>query len=828
MKRFLFILMLISPIILFSQSSQDLTVVRQVVETYGACEKSYVHTDRDYYTGGGDIYFKVYLTDATLHQEKARSKVAYVDLLDENKKIVQSRIIAIQDGYGMGDFQITSKYKSGNYILRAYTEYMKNFDTAFFFRKTIYIRSVTNVSATEAIVPKEARMQFFPEGGDLVDGLASKVGVKFTNESGFGGQITGEILDATQQKIADISTNESGFGQFSVTPKKGQTYTFEGIYNGQKLKATLPTSLKEGAVLTIDNSEEEEMRVQINTNIPTDMTNGYLIGQAMGKVFFKEKISKESSTNFELNGFDIPIGVLHFTLFDNQGRPRAERLVFNHTGIDDFNVDISADKAAYKKREKVQLKLDVYDDNGEVIPTDLSMSVRNSYLERATANNDNIQSYLLLSSDIKGVIENPTAYFKDNEKATKAKLDLLLMTQGWRRFLWQDVLKTPVKKLLHEPEKSLSLAGKITRKEDINKPVKAVGYLSELSANLSMIDFETNETGQFAISGLQTNNNTEMVLQAAILDRKQEKVKKGSYELKGNRNINIEVGEKIPPPVSNKLVALLDKAKQAKENYTSLSNLENISYKNDLSYGDEDFSIEIDSVEVTATKIDKIIEYYEDGMLYTRPDSRVKFDEDVANPHMHNDVLSILIGRVPGVVWDFKTASIIIRGKKSGLSRITQRQSARFMVNGAYVSDDYAMSINPSNIAFMDVLRSASQLTIYGEAGKNGIIMLYLKMPQDIQRAKKKEVPGISNFTFKGYHQARVFYAPIYTELNRTISKADNRVTLHWAPTIQFNDLGEAFVEFFTSDRVGTYDVVVEGLSKNGLPIFATSKIIVE
>lgn len=828
MKNFLFSFLLIFPVYLFAQSTQKLQMIEQIVESQGAYEKVYVHTDRDYFTGGGDVFFKVYLTNASLLQQKAKSKVVYVDLIDVDKNVIQSKTIAIQNGQGIGDFQITSKYKSGNYILRAYTAYMKNFDAAFFFRKTIYIRSVSNLSSNETNTDKKAVVQFFPEGGDLVNGIPSKIGIKATAENGFGTQIKGNILDANQQVVHSISTNENGFGQFLLAPTQGQTYTFEGTYNGQTIKTILPKVLKEGVVLSLDNSDDEMISAQINTNIPTNITNGYLIGQAMGKVFFKEKLKNADTNGFELDGYDIPYGILHFTLFDNLGRPRAERLIFNHVGIDNFNVDVSADKAVYEKRTKVQLKLDVYDDDGEILESDLSLSVRSNYLERATANNDNIQSYFLLSSDIKGVIENPRTYFRDNEKTTRADLDLLLLTQGWRRFVWQDVLKTPTEKLLYEPEQGLSVSGAITKKGDVSKPVKAVGFLSELSANLSMIDFETNLDGKFAIDGLQAATGTEMVLQAAILDKKQQKIKKGSYTLKGSRDIDIVIAERMPPPVNNKVTTFFNLANQQKENLTSLSNLENISYKNDLAYEDGDFSIEIDSVEVTATKIEKVIEYYEDGMLYSRPDTRLKFDEKVVDPNMHNDVLSILVGKAPGVSFDSGTGSIIVRGKKSGLSGITQRQSARFMVNGAFVSDGYAMSINPSNIAFIDVLRSFSQLTIYGEAGSNGLIMIYLKPPNEQKNAQRKEISGVANFTFKGYDKARTFYSPVYTELNRVTSKADNRVTLHWTPTVQFNEQGEAYVEFFTSDRVGAYDIIIEGLSKDGLPIFAKSKIIVE
>jgi len=139
---------------LIGQTPASLKAISKAVETYSDYEKIYLHTDRDYFTGGGDVFFKVYLTDETLSQRKVKSKVAYVDLIGPDQKIIEHKTIAINEGQGRGDFKITSKYKSGNYILRAYTQYMKNFDTDFFFRKTIYIRGVNNLVETSKIPTK--------------------------------------------------------------------------------------------------------------------------------------------------------------------------------------------------------------------------------------------------------------------------------------------------------------------------------------------------------------------------------------------------------------------------------------------------------------------------------------------------------------------------------------------------------------------------------------------------------------------------------------------------------------------------------------------------
>ena len=823
MKNVLIGLLFLLPQFLLGQLAPSLKLISETIESHSDYEKIYLHTDRGYYTGGGDIFFKVYLTDQTLSQLKAKSKVAYVDLIGPDQTIIDTKTIAIERGQGIGDFQITSKYKSGNYILRAYTQYMKNFDTDFFFRKTIYIRGVNNLAEASNIEKSSVAIQFFPEGGDLIQGLISRVAVKTIDASGRGIPLAGEIFTANNEVIANVATNKNGLGQFSLQPKVGQTYIFKGAYNGRTIEETLPTTLSEGAVLAIDNHREDHLQLQVITNQPTILKGGNIIGQGMGQVFFELALEGQSFEKIEIDVAEMPYGILQFTLFDKLGQPRAERLIFNHDGIDNFNIDITPNQTTYGKREKVQLQLDAYDDEGETIKADLSLSVVSNYLETANANTDNIQSYLLLSADIKGVVENATSYFKDTKPATKQALDLLLMTQGWRRFIWQDALKKPTKEIIYAPEQSLSLTGKITKKD--KEPVKAVGYLSELSASLTLVSFETDETGSFMIDNLNAMNGTDMVLQAATLNKKQQKVKKGSLALKGDRAINIELVDKLPVPISQKDKHLLELANSEKTEVNGLSNLENIQYKNDVAYnGVDEWSIELDSISVTATKVDEVVAYYEDGMLYKRPDTRIRMDE-VIDPNAHNDIFAIL-QRAPGLKVD--NGAVIIRGRQTGLSKnITISNNAKFMVNGALVSDEYATSINPANIAFIDVVRSLNKLSIFGEVGNNGLVMIYLKSPED-QEKKDKEVDGIKNFSFKGYNVAREFYTPRYDITSRENGKADNRVTLHWESTIQFNESGEAYIEFYTSDRTGVYDIIVEGISKTRLPVVAHSTITVK
>ena len=825
MKSALYLFFFCSPFFSLGQSI-NISQIQQSIADYSQWEKVYLHTDRAYYTAGGDIFFKVYVTDEKLAQNTSKSKVIYVDLVSPNHKIIETKIIGVEQGSGKGDFKINSTFKSGHYTIRAYTNFMRNFEDAFFFRKPIYIRGVTNLEESTSESKQTYSIQFFPEGGDLVNGLESTIAIKAVDNKGKGVSIDGKIIDEKNQEVVTVQTNEKGFGKFQLTPKSNQFYIFKTEINGQIIQEKLPEILPSGVVIKTSNLELEIINIQITTN-DGNFKNGTLIGHHHGKIFMEKKLTNNPQNNFVLDATEIPVGILHFTVFDNSNQPRAERLMFNYNGLMNFNVDIKANQTAYQSRQKVQLKLDIYDDEGEVLPADLSLSVTENLISNPTLSKENIQSYLLLSADLKGQIEQPIDYFKDSEIATRKSLDLLLMTQGWRRFVWQDILKTPTKNYVYQPETGLAITGTTTEINAPTKPVQSVGFLSELSNNFSMLPFESNTNGQFSIENIQTKGEVEMILQAAKLDKKQQKVKKGDFTLKGNRDISIKIDNQLLFPISEQDVTYALFTKNKSISLSQFSNLESIKYDNDPSYEALEMSIDIDSIEVTAKKIDKIIQYYEDGMLYNRPDTRVKM-ESIADPNQYQNIHDVLNGRVPGM--QKSGNEVIIRGRKTGLSANTNiSNAARFMVNGSFVSQGYAESINPMDIAFVDVLKSFHQLTAFGEMGSNGLIMIYLVPPEQRNRARKKTATnGILNFTFKGYDEARQFYTPKYEGQAPLIAEPDNRITLHWQPTVFFNEIGEAVIEFYTSDRLGTYNISLEGISQNGLPIIASSKIIVK
>ncbi|MEL6720172.1 MAG: TonB-dependent receptor plug domain-containing protein, partial [Bacteroidota bacterium] len=402
----------------------------------------------------------------------------------------------------------------------------------------------------------------------------------------------------------------------------------------------------------------------------------------------------------------------------------------------------------------------------------------------------------------------------------------------WRRFRWKDILQEPIKSLKFEAEKGLSISGTVTPQNKSKEPIKAHGFISNFDADFSMTEFETDGEGYFQVDGLQFKDSTNIIVQAAIPKNKKkqssEAVNEEEIKLKGNRNVDIQINQVLGYPFTNADYIQLDKVDLNKATSIQLQSLEEIKQAESEDF---EFSIELEEVVVKEEKIEEVIEYYKDGMLYRRPNTRID-TENLPNIAQYRDIYDILRGRVPGMKIDAPEEegskhSIILRGYTTGLNETDfMSNAAKFMVNGAVVSTNYAEAINPMNIAFVDVISSVGQLSLYGELGFNGLIMIYLKPPvqRQIENAKVK-APGILSLLYNGYNQAREFYTPTYSTSEAVPNKLDNRITLHWAPLLQTNEFGEVYLEFFTADRNTIYEIRVEGISKSGLPIVANTTL---
>ncbi|RZK58859.1 MAG: carboxypeptidase regulatory-like domain-containing protein [Pedobacter sp.] len=527
-------------------------------------EKVHLHLDKPYYAIGEDIWLKAYLVTAERNEPSFMSKVLYADLIDEKNEIKKRLTFPVANGFANGNITlIGDSLTSGNYRIRAYSNYMRNFDSAFFFEKQLIIGNVLD-SITPKIKEKkfELSLQFFPEGGYLVDGIKSKVGVKAVSSSGYGINLSGYIENKNGDKVANFTTEHAGMGMFSFIPSQLDTYTaVVKLQDGTIKSFKLPKTEESGYTLSV-TADDENVNIRISAS--SNLVNGkevYIIAQANGKTYLSlmSNMDKPSLTaSLSLNKFAT--GITHFTLFNGELKPLAERLVFiNHN--DDLKINIKESVTGLVKK-KTDIEISVSDLNENPIDGNFSIAVIDESKVKADEDDEtSILSNLLLTSDLKGFIEKPNYYFNPANTERKRHLDHLLLTQGWSRFKWDDITNSKEPEITFKPEQSLEITGLITswsKKPLTNAKVSLFASRPGFSLNL---DTTSNSKGNFYFDRLDIPDSTTVMIQT----------KSG----KADNNINISLNQRPSVDDSKFLgnsVSILPYLQRTKEMFVELEN----------------------------------------------------------------------------------------------------------------------------------------------------------------------------------------------------------------------------------------------------------------
>ena len=333
--------------------------------------------------------------------------------------------------------------------------------------------------------------EFFPEGGDLIAGLESRIAFRAYNELGKPIDINGEIIDEDGQTVAEFASFHQGMGAFTFTPKAGQIYTAE-LYTGEVFD--LPEALPHGYALNVQNTHHKsEFKARVSSTVTEELS---LFAQVRGKACYAHSflVKEGKHTDIKIDVSDFPMGVAQFTLFDSKGIARAERLVFVNAHKQ-LNLEISTDKEQYQPREKVTMTIKATDERGIPLPGNLSLAVTDDkVISFADDKQGHILSKLLLEPDLKSPVYEPNFYFDKKEPDAPKALDYLLMTQGWRRFTWETVKKehSTVQQLLRER----TIIQGVVYKE--SKPVSGAKVWTADSTHTVMTD----KDGKFFIKGV--------------------------------------------------------------------------------------------------------------------------------------------------------------------------------------------------------------------------------------------------------------------------------------------------------------------------------------
>ena len=512
-------------------------------------EKVHLHLDKPYYALGDTIWFKAYVTVGSRHQLSALSGALYVELIDGQDSLVKDLKLPVVSGTTYGDFMLEDTLLPGSYRIRAYTQWMRNAGEDYFFERKIIVGSFADSSrvigngssgivnnnadgnkketSNGKAIPADFDIQFFPESGNLVNGIASRLGFKAIDAHGRSMAVEGIILDESDKEIINFKSLYAGIGSVVLKPQSGKAYRAKVVLPDSTSRIVeLPKALDSGYVLSVYQPKKDSVLIRISApatvNEKTQQTLNLVVQSGGEPVFAAPVTVKRSITSFWLHKLLFPSGIAQFTLFNANNEPLNERIAFIKSP-DKMDLKLNTAKKIYKSREKVEVELAADDSNGEAVSGNFSVTVLKEDLVKIEDEHDHtIFSDILLSSDLKGYIETPNYYFGSASNADDA-LDNLMLTQGYRRFVWKDLVKDePLAQMPFQVEHLSSvISGKV---QSLGNKPSANSTVTLMSVATGIVrDTITDANGRFAFNNLILTDGIKFSVQART-DKKSNKV----------------------------------------------------------------------------------------------------------------------------------------------------------------------------------------------------------------------------------------------------------------------------------------------------------------
>jgi len=753
-------------------------------------EKAYLHFDKPYYAAGDTIYFKAYITLGEKHQLSDLSGVLHVELLNTKNKVDQFIKVQITDGVTWGDFALPDSLPAGNYRIVAYTRWMRNDGS--YFERMIPVGSLQGKIPESGIHPKpvneKADLQFFPEGGQLITGITSKVAFKTVGVNGLGLNVTGIITDNTGAEVSRFASTRLGMGSFYLDPSPGKTYLAKVSFaDGSTNTINLPNATMSGIILSVDNDSVATATVKIEANeayFNENKGKDYTLLIYSGGVATTVNLKLDSAVvKLDVLKRKLHTGIATVTLFSSANEPLAERLIFVQN-YDQLNLEVSSDKAVYAKRGKANITLRAIDRRGDPASGHFSVSVTDESLVPVDENSENtILTDLLLTSDLKGYIEQPSYYFTNINNKTNADLDLVMLTHGYRRFEWKKLLSNDYAPIAFQPEKGLEVNGKVTNL--FGKPIEKGTVTLIPAKGGQVLSAVSDDKGMFRFSNLTFNDTTHFVLSAV--------------NAKGRNSTKLTYFADKPLSISNpNLNQGAPVADTAMGNYLAADKQQ----REDLvKYGFKGRMLK--QVNIHQKKLDD--QYRTQSLAGAGHADQVMHADEIEQ--IGGSLVTSLNGRLRGVGFSsLQGIPYLSNGLGNGPMLI--------VLDGAQLPLGTGLNeLPPGNIETIEVLKYSSA-SIYGMAGGNGVMVITTKQggrdPKDIASM------GVLPITPVGFYKAREFYSPKYDHQNLTDRQRDLRSTVYWKPELQTGKDGRATVDYFNADGHGSYRVVIEGIDNKG------------
>lgn len=639
----------------------------------------------------------------------------------------------------------------------------------------------------------DADVQFFPEGGELIAGLTKKVAFKAVGSDGLGLPVAGEVVDQDNNVVASFTDMHLGMGHFTFIPQPGNSYTANVTFENKETRTyPLPPVVDAGISVTYLKSDTAQIQLAIVANEAFHQAHPnevfYLIAQSNGILCYAAQATlRNAAVLVNLPKERFPTGVAQFTLFSSDARPISERLVFVEN-IKPLDIQITTNKKEYAAKELVNLSVAV-SNNGEPTAGGYSISVTD---ETKVPYDDNkattILSNLLLTSDLTGYVEQPNYYFNQPDGIQWEALDVLLLTQGYRRFSYEDVMAQRYPQVYFLPEQGIEISGVLRLNN--GKPVPNGGLLLSIPDISFRTDTYTDENGQFVFKDLVFTDSARVTINARGND---------NY-----RNMVINVNPTQFPGIDTSGYRANDLLNIDAALAPYLTNSRN-EYRT---------SILLEEVEITGRV----------GPAFTHKDYPAISGLSMADHRIEPDrlkgcnVLMMCLRTVlTGITYDERSQNFYITRDYNAGGRIP----VQFFLNGMAVDVPALNGIMPAEVEGIEIFMRDELGVVSRTYQNNGVVSIYTKKKEKAPRMSLSEIESmlpksnIIDLTPLGYVEERKFYVPKYdTPERRAVN--DIRSTVYWNPEVTTAADGKAQVNYYNADGRGSYRVVVEGTDEHG------------
>jgi len=672
-----------------------------------------------------------------------------------------------------------------------------------FYYRHLKIRDIE--SQVEQIIenPGEERqaidVSFLPEGGVLLAEHNNVLGIKAIDQYGNSISVQGEIADDEGKVITSFSTEFHGMDTIHLNPRVGIEYSTR-VFHYPDYKPELQEIVKEGIKIEFAGETEEDLLFRVSAN-SSDFEGKYYHFSILhrGEEIFKRKLYLQNGHfPIAVNRDALPPGINRLVLSDEQLLPISERLYFsNHLKIN--KLQLSFDQDEYETRSRVQLE--IYDDAGVDFSSYSNLSI--AVVDEKTVPDNgpelNILSWLLLDSELKGVVESPSAYFSDTDDfSSEYKLNLLMLTQGWSRYIW-NVVHEPGFSTDIETREGILIEGMVKHAFTKKPLARADVELNVYNRNTFIIaDEKTDRQGRFSFDSIFFTDTAAFFIQG--------RNRRGKYYTVVTMDSVFKENPKLA-------TTYLPKNTGSSKVPSVLFEQQYYSEREIRDYLIEHGSIPLPEIIKVGKK-----KQVGDGhfRVYGKPIDLISLEVNEKD-YGYMNVAQYLQGRVAGL--RVSGNSIVIHGSGSFQNNSS---TPLYVLDGTYMPEEVIMAIPMSDIDVIEVLKNVGSAGTFGVRGGNGVISVFTKKGLDWSNVET-QFPGTIKGKIAGYAIKKVFYSPRYTKENIHSEKPDHRLTLYWNPNI-FTENGIATTDFYSSDDVSQYRVFVEGITNQGKICLGSSK----